>query len=48
MRRGLGLSNGPRRHHELDALAGSWSPADLDAFAEATALFGTVDPSLWE
>lgn len=48
LRRGLGLGGGPQRHHELDALAGAWSPADLDAFTEATALFGAIDPSLWE
>jgi hypothetical protein len=32
---------------DLDALAGSWSKAEAEAFAAAVAPFSEVDPSLW-
>lgn len=37
-----------QRHADLDALAGTWSEEDLNAFSEATAGFESVDPALWK
>jgi hypothetical protein len=37
-----------KRHHDLDALAGSWSPADAADFQQATRAFDTIDPGLWK
>ena len=34
-------------HHDLDKLAGTWSPAEARAFKEATASFGKIDKELW-
>lgn len=48
LRRGLGLGEGPHGHHDLDPLAGTWSPADLESFRAATAPLEDVDPGLWE
>jgi hypothetical protein len=48
---GLGLRpNGslPKRHHDLDALAGSWTADDMQAFDRATAPFSSVDSGLWQ
>jgi hypothetical protein len=33
--------------HDLDALAGSWSKAEADAFAAAVAPFSEIDRALW-
>lgn len=38
----------PRRHSDLDALAGTWSPQEAQDFEGATAAFDEVDPSLWK
>jgi hypothetical protein len=46
----LGLSkpgSEARRHHDLDALAGAWTEAEADAFAEALADQRQIDPDLW-
>ncbi len=48
LRRGLGLAEGPRLHDDLDALAGSWTAPELEAFVTASAPFANVDPDLWE
>ncbi len=48
LRRSLGLTDSPQLHHDLDALVGAWSPAELKAFAAAGASFAQVDPGLWE
>ncbi len=34
-------------HHDLDALAGTWSEADEQAFNNATAPFERIDDALW-
>lgn len=34
-------------HHDLDALAGTWSAADEKDFQQATQAFAEVDPKLW-
>jgi hypothetical protein len=47
VRQGLGLSERRALHHDLDSLAGTWSPADVTEFAEATAGFETIDAALW-
>ena len=39
--------SGPRRHDDLDALAGSWSAEEGAAFEQATAAFGEVDAAMW-
>lgn len=36
-----------RRHQDLDALAGTWSRAESDAFEAAIAPLEQVDPELW-
>jgi hypothetical protein len=38
----------PRRHDDLDALAGTWSAAQARAFERDTAPFSEVDPALWK
>lgn len=35
------------QHNDLDALAGTWTRAQGEAFARATAPFAEVDASLW-
>ena len=47
VRQGLGLSERRALHHDLDTLAGTWSPADVAEFSEATAGFETIDDALW-
>jgi plasmid stability protein len=37
-----------RRHRDLDALAGTWTERDANAFERATAPFSKVDPTLWK
>lgn len=39
---------GPKRHDDLDALAGSWTADDGQAFDQATTAFGEIDPTLWK
>lgn len=34
-------------HHDLDALAGTWSEQDEQEFRQATQAFAEVDPELW-
>jgi hypothetical protein len=34
-------------HHDLDALAGTWSSEDADAFRQATTDMNRIDPSMW-
>ena len=36
------------RHHDLDALAGVWSPKEARQFDEALAEQRRIDPELWE
>lgn len=48
---GLGKTQGkpePRRFDDLDALAGTWSAQEADAFAKATAGFESIEPALWK
>lgn len=40
-------SDGARTFDDLDALAGTWTKAEADAFAAAVAPFAEVDPGLW-
>jgi hypothetical protein len=35
------------RHHDLDALAGTWSAEDLREFEEAIEPLTTIDEQLW-
>lgn len=35
-------------HHDLDALAGTWSEADAEAFEAGVAGSARVDPELWK
>ncbi len=41
------VPNTPQVHHDLDALAGTWSDADARAFEAAVADFSRVDGDLW-
>ena len=49
VRAGLGLERPRRgrRHLELDALAGSWSAEDAQAFEHAVQPFEQIEPELW-
>lgn len=38
----------PRRHDDLDALAGSWKAEEGSDFERATAPFAEVDARLWK
>lgn len=48
--RDAGLAGGRARprYDDLDALSGTWSAEDFDAFAAAQADFERIDPGLWE
>ena len=50
LRQSLGLEKRRRTvsHHDLDHLAGTWSEADAEAFANTTAVFEKVDEELWK
>jgi hypothetical protein len=48
LRGSLGLSPSARLVHDLDALAGSWSPAEVEEFAAAVQSFEEIDASLWQ
>lgn len=36
-----------KRYHDLDELAGSWSPEEGQAFMKNTQLFEKIDEELW-
>lgn len=38
----------PRRHDDLDTLAGCWSDDEAAAFEQATQPFGEIDAALWK
>ena len=42
-----GDASGPRRHHDLDALAGSWTMEDARAFEKDLNESRIVDEELW-
>jgi spore germination cell wall hydrolase CwlJ-like protein len=37
-----------QRHHDLDALAGTWSSEEADEFRQAIADLNQIDPTLWQ
>jgi hypothetical protein len=37
-----------QRHHDLDALAGTWSAEEADEFGRAVADLNQIDPTLWQ
>ncbi|MFL5805876.1 MAG: hypothetical protein ACJ8CR_29580 [Roseiflexaceae bacterium] len=37
-----------QRHHDLDALAGTWSTEEADEFRRATADLNQIDATLWQ
>lgn len=39
---------GRQRHHDLDALAGTWSREEADEFCHAIADLNHIDPTLWQ
>jgi hypothetical protein len=49
-RQGISLNgdNAAGTHDDLDALAGTWSQNEADAFNAAIAPLEQVDPELWE
>ena len=50
IRQGIGKRpTGPRRfvHHDLDELAGTWSPEEATIFLEALSDFEQVDDEVW-
>jgi len=40
-------SVGTKTFDDLDALVGTWTKAEADAFAAAVAPFGEIEPGLW-
>ena len=50
LKEALGLEKKKRtaEYHDLDHLAGTWSQQDAKAFEQATAVFESVDESLWK
>jgi len=49
IREGAGLARRPwlQRHHELDALAGTWSEEEAAAFTAAIEDTERIDPEMW-
>jgi hypothetical protein len=45
--KGLGFSCKKSSYHDLDHLAGSWSPAEEKIFEENTKQFEKIDKELW-
>jgi hypothetical protein len=45
---GLKKRNRQRVHHDLDHLAGTWSPEDANEFIEKTKSFNQIDQDLWK
>jgi len=41
-------NTGDRIHHDLDALTGTWTAEEADAFAAAIAPLEQVDGELWD
>jgi hypothetical protein len=51
VRQGMGLAKEPSRrpvHHDLDALAGTWSEEEAASFLNATKDFEEIDKDLWK
>lgn len=49
IRRGVGLAETDRLlHHDLDALAGTWSEEEAEAFRQAVQGFEAPDKELWQ
>jgi hypothetical protein len=42
-----GSGDVPRRHNDLDALAGSWSAEEAEEFERALAEQRRIDPDIW-
>ena len=45
---GLQKKNRLTTHHDLDDLAGTWTPADEKDFREKTKMFNQIDRDLWK
>ncbi len=43
----LGPGNVPRRHDDLDSLAGTWSAEDAEDFERLLAEQRRIDPDIW-
>lgn len=43
-----GARGGGERHHELDALAGTWSAEDAADFDRALAQQRRIEPNVWD
>ncbi len=50
IREAAGLAQRPWRvrHHDLDALAGTWTDEDADAFLAAIEEAERIDPDMWK
>lgn len=50
LKEALGLEKRKRTatYHDLDQLAGTWSPQEYDDFIAATAVFEKVDEDMWK
>jgi hypothetical protein len=46
--RGLEAENRHKRYHDLDDLAGTWSPEEADEFRQAISDLNQIDRSLWQ
>jgi hypothetical protein len=48
LRGSLGLASSAQLFHELDALAGVWSPEEAAEFEAVAHFFEEIDPALWQ
>lgn len=44
---GLGIHPTKNLHHDLDSLAGTWSPEEAEEFSRHTQDFEKIDKELW-
>jgi hypothetical protein len=45
---GRGKRKGRTRHHDLDALAGSWTKREAESFDRTLSRQRAIDPDLWK
>jgi hypothetical protein len=43
-----GHGDAPRRHHDLDALAGTWSMEEAEEFDRVLTEQRRIDPDIWD
>jgi hypothetical protein len=48
LRDSLGLAGAAEAFHDLDPLAGAWTPAEAEAFRAAIETFERIDQAMWQ